>query len=68
MLDKTKNVDVTILINNDDDNFYIEMLNFQEFISQGGNLYICDNRKLMHNKFCVIDDRYLITESYNLDR
>jgi len=35
ILDKTKNVNVTILINNDDVNFYIEMLNFQEFISQG---------------------------------
>ncbi len=40
-------------------------LNFDKYIKLGGNLYFADSSNLMHDKFCVIDDKIVITGSYN---
>lgn len=40
-------------------------LNFQHFIELGGKLRYGDPKHPMHNKFCIIDKKILITGSYN---
>ena len=40
-------------------------LDFKLFIEYGGHLYYSNKPKIMHNKFCVIDDKIIITGSYN---
>lgn len=38
---------------------------FDEFISLGGILHWNDSKRLMHEKFCIIDDSIVIYGSYN---
>ena len=40
-------------------------LNFGLFIAKGGHLFFSSSERNMHNKFCVIDNKILITGSYN---
>ena len=40
-------------------------LDFSLFIENGGHLYFSNRQKIMHNKFCIIDDKIVITGSYN---
>lgn len=41
-------------------------LDFSKFIKSGGILFLSDKEhKFMHNKFCIVDNKKLITGSYN---
>jgi phosphatidylserine/phosphatidylglycerophosphate/cardiolipin synthase-like enzyme len=42
-----------------------EGCNFQSFINNNGQFYYCDVNSIIHHKFCIIDDKLVITRSYN---
>lgn len=58
-------INVELVINNDNINNRIDGLNFNEFIKRGGKFYFADSSKLMHHKFIVIDDKIVVSGSYN---
>ena len=59
-------VNVTLVINSDEINFSSEnSLNFQHYVEIGGILHLNKTKTLMHNKFCIIDDKVVITGTYN---
>jgi tetratricopeptide (TPR) repeat protein len=55
---------IRLAIRNDYKNNHDRALDWQNFISKGGSLYVDDNDSL-HHKYCVIDNNILITGSYN---
>lgn len=66
LLDKLeKKVSVKLLIINDDINNREGGLGFQEFIDKGGLFYFAELSVPMHNKYIVIDNKVVITGSYN---
>lgn len=59
-------VSVEIILNDDDVNHSKEEgLDFVEFINLGGILRWNKSKQLMHQKFCIIDDKVVISGSYN---
>ena len=56
---------VELIIHNDYINNRDTGLNFQKFIDNGGEFYFSNTFNPMHNKFCVIDSKVLISGSYN---
>ena len=62
-------VEVTIMTNKDEINFAdTNDVDFDEFIQRGGCIYWNergDKSRLLHHKFCIIDDNVVISGSYN---
>jgi len=60
-----RNCKVELIILNDQINFRKNGIDFQRFISNGGELYISLGEKTIHHKFCILDDKDILTGSYN---
>lgn len=60
-----RKVSITIILCDDLMNFSNPKVDFQKIIDKGVTIKISKSPKLMHNKFCIIDNRILITGSYN---
>ena len=59
-------VSVELILNKDDINCSDDNeINFDEFVKAGGILRWNDTKQLMHEKFCIIDDKIVIYGSYN---
>ena len=66
LLDKlTEGVSVDLIIINDHINNRKNGLDLNKFIKLGGKLYFSNSKKFMHNKFAIIDDKIVLTGSYN---
>lgn len=59
------NVVVTIILADDIINFTNPKINFNQLIHLNAEIRVSRYPKLMHNKFCIIDNRILIQGSYN---
>jgi cold shock CspA family protein len=61
----TENVVVELVIINDCINNWRFGLPFVDFVNAGGKLYLTGPERIMHHKFCIIDDEVLFSGSYN---
>lgn len=62
---KAVEIPIHLIVINDDINNRIGGLDFQKFIDAGGLFYFGKQETPMHNKFCIIDEKILISGSYN---
>lgn len=59
------NIEIELILADEKLNFTNAKINFQKLIDKKVTVKISKFPNLMHNKFCVIDNRILITGSYN---
>lgn len=59
------NIQVELILSDEKLNFINEKINFQKLIDKNVSIKVSEFPNLMHNKFCIIDNRILITGSYN---
>ena len=57
--------EVDLIVLNDRINNKREGLNFQELIESKGNFYFSNSDNMVHHKICIVDEKTLITGSYN---
>lgn len=60
-----KEITIELVLCDDRMNFTNPKLNFQRLIDLGVNVRVSKFPNLMHNKFCLIDNRILMNGSYN---
>lgn len=58
-------IQIELILSDEKLNFTNEKVNFQKLIDKNVTLKISTFPNLMHNKFCIIDKRILISGSYN---
>lgn len=58
-------VRISVLIINDTININPLGLDFQRFIDLGGHFYLAHAETPMHNKYCIVDKKVLLSGSYN---
>lgn len=58
-------IDIQIILSDDKINYTNNKVDFQNLINKNIEFRISEYPKLMHNKFCIIDDKILINGSYN---
>lgn len=62
---RKRGVDVHLLINNDSINNRTNGLPFNKLIQEEAKIYIAETPDLIHNKFCIVDNKIVIDGSYN---
>lgn len=66
LLKLQQGVKIEIILNHDDiNNNNSNDINFDEFVSLGGILHWNKTDRLMHDKFCIIDDSIVMFGTYN---
>ncbi|MEO0684685.1 MAG: DnaB-like helicase C-terminal domain-containing protein [Cyanobacteria bacterium J06649_11] len=66
-----RGIDVKLIIADELTNIADSNIDFKKFIDSRGKFYLANRNEvntLVHHKFCVIDDRVVITGSYNWTR
>lgn len=62
---REEGVIIHLLMSDDQSNYIDPNVDFQKLINYGVVLRITKSPRFMHNKFCIIDDKVVISGSYN---